>query len=175
MAFLVVRGEEAEAVNFLERRYYRGRVSSPRLASFLPLGLSASDLISLLSAAPLPAGITAARGTPSESVRDLQLAAKSTGSAALEIEGPYPARLLFGQDAELLAASLGPPGSRIEALYSGWEGFGGLRFPTRFELSEPARNCALSLDISEVRVNEPVPAASFVLEPPQGFKAVEAP
>lgn len=173
--FVAVSGQRMTAVNFLERRYYSGPTNAPKLAKLLPLGLSASELISLLSAAPsLPAGASAARLEPPDKAPSLQRAANLQGVDLLLVEGQSPARLLFGEGFELLAASLGPPGSELVAFYGNWEGQGRLAFPRKLDFSLPGCGRGLTLDLSEVRLNEPVPESAFSLSPPPGFKAVLA-
>ncbi len=173
--FVVIRGDQVQAINFFERRYLSGQITSPRIASLLPLNLPAGELISLLSAAPLPDGISGCRGAPLDEASDLQREAKERGGALLVIEGAQPERLLFGDGPELVAASVGRPDAQIVAIYSDWRGVGDIRFPFKLEFSVPSTKRGLSLDLSEAKLNVPVSAATFTLEPPAGFKVVEVP
>lgn len=175
--FVVVRGDEVQAVSFLERRYFSGPATSKKMASFLPLSLSAPELIALLSAAPLPPEPTGLSTAPPGEAAPLQYAAKAEGCAVLLAQGPSgPLRLLFGDGGDLLAASLGQPGAELVALYSDWRSCPrqsqAARFPFKQEFSLPASNRSLRLEASEVRLGEPLPESAFELSPPPGFKVV---
>lgn len=171
--FVVVRGGELRAVNFSEHRYYVGPTTSPRMAAFLPLGLSVGELFSLLSAAPIPAQVSAWRSAPPGEAAALQRAARTRGRAALVAEGGPAAHLLFGDRLELLAASFGPPDCELIALYSDWRPLQGGSFPFHLEFLLPEAERSLQLDVSEARLNLPLPPATFVLEPPPGFAIVQ--
>jgi hypothetical protein len=173
--FVVVRDDELRAVNFSEHRYYVGPTTSPRMAALLPLGLSAAELFSLLSAAPLPAEVSAWRSAPPGEAAALQQAARSRGRAALVAEGAPSARLLFGDELELLAASFGPPGCELVALYSDWRRLDGGSFPFSLQFLLPEAGRSLRLNVSEARLNLPLPPATFLLEPPPGFAIVRVP
>lgn len=173
--FVVMKGEEVRAVSFLERRYLVGKASSPKLAALLPLSLSAAQLIALLSAAPLPEQPTTCRSADPGEAAPLQMAAKQRGSALLVLEGSgTQVQLLFGEEEELLAASLSDAGGEMLALYSDWRPcLQASRFPFGFDFSLPGRERGLRLEVSEARLNEPLSPATFELEPPPGFKVVQ--
>ncbi|MFH0809114.1 MAG: DUF4292 domain-containing protein [Pseudomonadota bacterium] len=168
--FVAMRGLEAQAISFLERRYYTGRADSPRMAAFLPLGLTATELISLLSATPLPT--QTCHGVPLGQDPALQLAAEGRGSALLVCEGASGGRLLFDADLDLIAGSVRLGGSDLTALYSDWKQVDSARFPFTLEFSLPGQERALKLELSKARLNEPLDPSLFSLSPPPGF-AVE--
>ena len=174
--FVVVRGDEVQVVSFLERRYLCGKTSSPKLAAFLPLSLSSERLMALLAAAPLPPAPLRAESLAPGQAPDLQQAAKARGSALVVVEGQRePVRLLFGEDAELLAAALGGGDAELVALYGDWRPCSELSLPFRYEFSLPARERSLRLEVSRARLNEGLPASTFELEPPEGFKVIDVP
>lgn len=173
--FVVAQGGQVKAVNFLERRYFFGPASAPKMAAFLPLNLSAAELIALLSAAPLPEEPTVVRAVAPNQAPRLQMAAKTGGDALVLLEGERgPVRLLFDGEARLAAASWGEGPQELVALYSDWRPCeGAAAFPFDLDFSLPSRGRALSLEASEVRLNEPAPPEAFELAPPEGFKIIE--
>lgn len=57
--------------------------------------------------------------------------------------------------------------------YADWSDAGGISYPRSIELVRPLDDYRLKLLIKEVKLNEPLPAERFRLEPPAGVEVVE--
>jgi hypothetical protein len=174
--FLTLRGDQAQAISFLEGRYYCGSTrGNTRLASLLPLNVPAGVLVSLLAAAPVPAAGSACRSLTNGEPAVLAERFGKEGGTLLRVGAQTNDELLFGGDDHLSAASLGEGKSQVVATYSDWQGVGEGAFPHHLELSLPGCGRSLRLDLSEAKLNASVADSAFTLAPPDGFKVIESP
>jgi len=68
----------------------------------------------------------------------------------------------------------GPQGAYLEdVLYSGYQDFQGVNYPTRIEIARPAEDYRLALTIEKATFNQPLAPDKFVLNKPEGAELVE--
>lgn len=68
----------------------------------------------------------------------------------------------------------GPQGAYLEdVLYSGYQDFQGVNYPTRIEIARPAEDYRLALTIQKATFNQPLTPDKFVLNKPEGAELVE--
>jgi outer membrane lipoprotein-sorting protein len=61
----------------------------------------------------------------------------------------------------------GPAGAPLEDVrYSGYQDYGGVRYPSRIELSRPVEDYSLGISIQKAAFNKPIAADKFVLAKP---------
>lgn len=67
-----------------------------------------------------------------------------------------------------------PDGTFTEdVLYSAYQDFQGVHFPTHIEISRPADDYEVTITIEKATFNVPIPPEKFVLEKPQGVELVD--
>jgi hypothetical protein len=67
-----------------------------------------------------------------------------------------------------------PDGTFTEdVLYSAYQDFQGVHFPTHIEVSRPAEDYEVIITIENAKFNEPIPPEKFDLQKPEGEELVD--
>lgn len=67
----------------------------------------------------------------------------------------------------------GPTGAPVEDVrYSGYQDYGGVRYPSRIELSRPVEDYSLGISIQKAAFNKPISADKFVLAKPPSAEEI---
>jgi len=66
-----------------------------------------------------------------------------------------------------------PGGAPVEDVrYSAYQDYGGVRYPSRIELSRPVEDYSLGISIEKASFNQPIPAEKFVLAKPPAVQEI---
>ncbi|MGC1829299.1 MAG: hypothetical protein WA405_02420 [Candidatus Acidiferrales bacterium] len=127
----------------------------------------------------IPAGapvlLEEAEGTNGAAARYYVLTVVRAASAADVADWEIASKIWFDRaDLNVSRVEIYEPGGALgsDAQYSRWDTFGEQKYPRGISLVRPAGNYELQITIQKLTLDEPIAAAHFALEQPQGTKLV---
>lgn len=142
---------------------YRGPASAENLDRYVQVDLPVPDAVDLLLATPPLASAPGVVSADGDAVKLWQATAAGATATWFAADTLDPLRVEH-QDSEGRV--------RLRASYDAWSAHGGVRLPTQMAIELPASQRRITVELSEIEVNPPLPAAAFALATPAGSREV---
>jgi len=156
---ILIEGQRLDILDFTEKRFLRGRLTSRRLSERIPVPLKCCLLWSLARAFPALLKHQDVASFAGNQLTLLDSDGNKVQVFELHAGEPLPYRVSFCKENTLM-------------MFSDFENDGGILYARRMNLSGPDQRIGLTIDISQMTFNTPLPKAVFTMDPPRDFKSV---
>ncbi len=156
---ILLEDQQLNIMDFNEKRFYKGRLRSRYLSSYLPVPLNPAILWSLARAFPALLNHQETASKKGDQIDLLDAHGATVQAFELYLSEPLPHRVIFVRE-------------KAEMVFSGFEDDFGIIYAKELSLVSPGHHMSLAILIDQIKFNSPIPEAVFKMVPPRDFETI---